>query len=127
MTLRSPLGRARGLGSAKEGVGHFLSQRLTAVALVPLSLWFIISVVALAGSDYSHFRGWLAWPGNTTLMLLLLYAVFRHAQLGVQVVIEDYVHDEGIKLLSLIAVRFAVVFLGVFSAVAVLRVAFVGA
>lgn len=126
MTLRSPLARARGLGSAKEGVSHFMSQRLTAIALVPITIWFVISVVSLVGSDYAHFRAWLAWPGNTTLMLLLIYCVFLHAQLGVQVVIEDYVHDEGVKILSLIAVKFAAVFLGVFSAVAVLRVAFVG-
>ena len=70
MTLRSPLGRVRGLGSAKQGVTHFWWQRLTAVALVPISLWFVISVVSLEGADYAHFRSWLSWPGNTTLMSL---------------------------------------------------------
>lgn len=126
MTLRSPLGRVRGLGSAKQGASHFWWQRLTAVALVPISLWFVVSVVSLAGADYGHFRAWLSWPGNTALMLLLLIALFRHAQLGVQVVIEDYVHDEGLKLIGLIAVKFAALFLGVFAAVALLRVVFVG-
>ncbi|MDR3441080.1 succinate dehydrogenase, hydrophobic membrane anchor protein [Telmatospirillum sp.] len=126
MSLRSPLGRVRGLGSAKQGVSHFLWQRLTAVALVPLAIWFVISVVSLAGADYSHFRTWLSWPGNTTLMILLIFAVFRHAQLGVQVVVEDYVHDAGLKLVSLIAVKFIALFFGVFAAVSVLRVVFVG-
>lgn len=126
MSLRSPLGRVRGLGSAKQGVAHFWWQRLTAVALVPLSLWFVVSVVSLAGADYAHFRAWLSWPGNTALFLLLLFAVFRHAQLGVQVVIEDYVHDEGLKLIGLIAVKFAALFFGVFAAVALLRIVFVG-
>jgi succinate dehydrogenase / fumarate reductase membrane anchor subunit len=120
------LGRARGLGSAKQGVSHFLWQRLTAVALVPLAIWFVISVVSLAGADYAHFRMWLSWPGNTTLMILVIFAVFRHAQLGVQVVIEDYVHDDGLKLISLVAVKFAALFFGVFAAVSVLRVVFVG-
>lgn len=126
MTLRSPLGRVRGLGSAKEGVHHFWAQRLTAIALVPLALWFVISVVSLVHSDYQHFHAWLATPGNTTLMLVLLFALFYHAQLGLQVVIEDYVTCECKKTFSLIAVKFAAVLLGVFSAVAVIRVAFVG-
>lgn len=126
MTLRSPLGRVRGLGSAKQGVTHFWWQRLTAVALVPISLWFVISVVSLVGADYAHFRAWLSWPGNTTLMILLLVAVFRHGQIGLQVVIEDYVHDDGLKLIGLIAVKFAALFFGAFAVVSVLRVVFVG-
>jgi succinate dehydrogenase / fumarate reductase membrane anchor subunit len=126
MSLRSPIGRARGLGSAKQGVSHFLWQRLTALAMVPLAIWFVASVVSLAGADYVQFRHWLSWPGNTTLMLLLIFVVFRHAQLGLQVVVEDYVHDGASRLASLVAVKFAAVFLGVFAAVAVLRVVFVG-
>ncbi|MTJ81789.1 MAG: succinate dehydrogenase, hydrophobic membrane anchor protein [Telmatospirillum sp.] len=126
MSLRSPLGRVRGLGSAKQGVSHFLWQRLTALALVPLAVWFVLSVVSLAGADYAHFRHWLSWPGNATLMLLLIFALFRHAQLGLQVVVEDYVHDGGLRLISLIAVKFLALFFGVFAAVSVLRVIFVG-
>jgi succinate dehydrogenase / fumarate reductase membrane anchor subunit len=126
MSLRSPIGRARGLGSAKQGVSHFLWQRLTALALVPLAIWFVASVVSLAGADYAQFHHWLSWPGNTTLMLLLIFAVFRHAQLGLQAVVEDYVHDGALRLASLIAVKFAALFFGVFAAVAVLRVVFVG-
>lgn len=126
MRMESPLGRARGLGSAKEGVGHWWAQRLTAIALVPLSLWFVISVIALLGADYVRFQAWLATPGNTAMMVLLIIATFHHAQLGVQVVIEDYVHDEAIKTASLIALKLAAVALGVFSVVAVLNVAMGG-
>ena len=126
MALRSPLGRVRGLGSAKEGVNHFWHQRLTAVALVPLSIWFVVSVVSLAGADFATYHAWIALPGNTTLMILLIAMVFYHGALGVQVVLEDYVHNEATKLVSLIVMKFAALLLAVFSAVAVLRVAFAG-
>ena len=126
MSMRSPLGRARGLGSAKDGVSHFIWQRLTAIALVPLSFWFVYSVVSLAGQDYGHFRAWLGQPGNLTMMILVIFAVFHHGQLGMQVVIEDYVHDEKTMFTSLIAMKFAAVLMAVFSVVAVLRIALVG-
>jgi succinate dehydrogenase / fumarate reductase membrane anchor subunit len=126
MSLRSPLGHARGLGSAKEGPNHWWHQRLTAVALVPLSMWFLVSVVSLAGADYPHFQAWLAVPGNTALLLLLLAATFHHGQLGLQVVIEDYVHGKAAKVGGLIAVKLVSLLLAVFAAVAVLRTAFVG-
>ena len=126
MNLRSPLARARGLGSAKEGLNHWIQQRLTAVALVPLSIWFIVSVISLAGSHYEQFQSWLAVPGNTALMLLLLFALFHHAQLGVQVVIEDYIHGRGAKLAAIVLVKMTSLLLGVFAAVAVLRAALVG-
>src|SRR5579859_707216 len=126
MSLRTPLARARGHGSAKDGLHHWLQQRLTAVALIPLSIWFIVSVIGLAGSHYEHFQAWLAVPGNTALMLLLLFCVFHHAQLGIQVVIEDYLHDRGAKIAALILVKMTTWLLGVFAAVAVLRTALVG-
>ncbi len=126
MALRSQMGRVRGLGSAKEGVSHFWHQRLTAIALVPLTVWFVISVLGLAGADLATYRAWIALPGNTTLMIILIGMVFYHGMLGLQVVIEDYVHGEAAKLISLILVKFAALLLGVFSAVAVLRVAFAG-
>ena len=121
--MQSPLGRVRGLGSAKDGTGHWWAQRITAVALVPLSLWFVISVVALLGADHATFKAWLGTPGNATMMVLLLIATFYHAQLGLQVVIEDYVHGEAVKLASLIGIKLAAVILGVFAIVAVLNVA----
>lgn len=126
MSLRSPLGRVRGMGSAKEGVSHFWSQRLTAVALVPLSLWFVGSVVGLAGADYAHFHAWIALPCNTGLMILLIAAVFYHAELGLESVIEDYLPGEGARFLSVLAVKLAAVLLGVFAAMFVLHIAFVG-
>ena len=126
MSLRSPLARARGLGSAKEGLSHWIQQRVTALALVPLSIWFIVSVISLAGSHYEQFQAWLAVPGNTALMLLLLFCTFHHAQLGCQAVIEDYIHGRGAKLAALILVKMTSALLGVFAAVAVLRAALVG-
>ncbi len=126
MSLRAPIGRARGLGSAKEGVGHWWSQRLTAIALVPLAIWFVISVIALAGEDYATFKAWIGTPGNTALMLLTIFAVFHHAQLGLQVVVEDYVSCEAKKFFGLIAIKFAAVGLGVFTAISVLKIAFGG-
>ena len=126
MTLRSPLGRVRGLGSAKEGTDHFWQQRVTAVALVPLSIWFLVAVLKLSSGHYEQFQAWIAVPGNTALLLVLLFCLFHHAQLGVQVVIEDYVAGKGARLVLLLSVKFASALLGVFAAVAVLRTAFVG-
>lgn len=123
MNLRSPLGRVRGLGSAKEGVGHWWAQRLTAIALVPLTLWFVISVIGLIGADHAAFTAWAGEPGISAMLLVLIVAVFYHAQLGLQVVIEDYVHDEAAKTAGIVAVKFATILLGVFSAVSVLKLA----
>lgn len=126
MTLRSPLGRARGLGSAKEGVTHWWTQRLTAIALVPLTIWFVISVIGNVGADYESMRAWLGTPINATLLILLLVAVFHHAQLGVQVVIEDYVHDHAIKTAGIIATKLLAIALGGYAVVSVLFVAIGG-
>ena len=123
---RSPIGRARGLGSAKSGVGHFIAQRVTAIALVPLTLWFVISIIGLIGADYQTMRAFLQAPLNATLMSLLVFAVFWHASLGLQVVIEDYVHCERLKAASLIGVKLAVYFLGAYSLISVFKVAFGG-
>ncbi|MBI4967668.1 MAG: succinate dehydrogenase, hydrophobic membrane anchor protein [Rhodospirillales bacterium] len=123
-SLRSPLGHARGLGSAKEGVAHWWAQRLTAVALVPLCLWFVISVIRLAGADLPVLQGWLASPGNAALMVLLILAVFHHAQLGLQVVIEDYVHCEAKKIVGIVAVKFLAAVLAVFLVLSVIKIGF---
>ena len=116
--MRSPLGRALGLGSAKEGVEHWWLQRITAAALVPLTLWFVIAVIRLVGADVDTVRDWVASPVPAILLLLLLIATFWHASLGLQVVIEDYVHTPLAKLGLLIIVRlgcFAFAVAGVFA------------
>jgi len=105
MSLRSPLGRVRGLGSAKEGVQHWWVQRVTALALIPLSLWFVISVITMIGADRSEVVDWLSSPFSAALALLLIAATFWHAMLGVQVVIEDYVHSETMKIGSLLVAK----------------------
>jgi succinate dehydrogenase / fumarate reductase membrane anchor subunit len=125
-SLRSPLGRVIGLGSAKEGVEHWWQQRLTAIALVPLTLWFAISLIAHLGSDYQHAVQWIGSPVPAILMILLIFAGFYHALLGLQVVIEDYVHQEWAKLTALILLRMACFVLGVSGIFAVLRIAFRG-
>lgn len=124
--MRSPLGRALGLGSAKEGVEHWWRQRLTAVALVPLALWFVASVIALMGADYATFTHWLASPLVAILMILAVGATFYHAVLGVQVVVEDYVHIEWVKIAALVFLKLAGFSLAVAGIFAVLKVAFGG-
>jgi succinate dehydrogenase / fumarate reductase membrane anchor subunit len=124
--LRSPLGRAIGLGSAKEGVEHWWTQRVTAVALIVLGLWFAASLVAHVGADRASVLAWLHAPVPAILALLLLIAVFYHGALGLQVVIEDYVHAEWLKVSSLVAMRLVSFGLAVAGIFAVLRIAFGG-
>jgi succinate dehydrogenase / fumarate reductase, membrane anchor subunit len=123
--MRSPLGRAMGLGSAKEGVEHWWMARVSAVALIPLTLWFVASIIAHTGSDYVTFIVWLRMPLVSVLMVLLLIALFYHTALGLQVVIEDYVHSEA-KFGALIAVRLGCVALAVAGILATMRIAFGG-
>ncbi len=126
MSLRSPLGRVRGLGSAKSGTEHFWAQRVTAVALVPLTLWFIFSVMSLGGADHAAASAWMQSPVNAVLLLVLIVATFHHMQLGMQVVIEDYIHVEALKIGALVIVKGASLLLGVAAAFAVLKVSFGG-
>jgi len=122
MGVQSPIARVRGLGAAREGVGHWTRQRLTAVSNLLLVLWFVFSAMALAGADYEQVRAWLASPLSASLMILLVISIVYHARLGVQVVIEDYVHHEGAKLGALAALTLVVVALAVACIVAVLKV-----
>ncbi|MFD2262028.1 succinate dehydrogenase, hydrophobic membrane anchor protein [Lacibacterium aquatile] len=119
--MRTMLGRVRGLGSAKEGVEHWWMQRVTAVALVPLLLWFVISVIGLVGAPYEAVVSWMGHPVSGLLLILLIVAVFHHAQLGIQVVLEDYVHNEGAKIACLLAVKGAALLLGGIGVVSVLK------
>jgi len=120
--FRSPLGRAMGLGSAKTGFGHWWIERITAVALIPLSVWFAASLIAYSGSDYQTFIRWIGSPVTAVLMILLLIALFWHAALGLQVVIEDYVHS-GAKIWTLLAARFVCFALAAAGIVTTLKVA----
>ncbi len=124
--FRTPLNQVRGLGSAKEGTHHWWMQRLTAVALVPLSIWFVASLVSMADADYFTVVAWLRSPLVTVLLLCLIWALFHHAQLGVQVVLEDYVHTEWLKIASIMGLKFAAAVLGLASAIAVLKVSLGG-
>jgi succinate dehydrogenase / fumarate reductase membrane anchor subunit len=120
-SLRSDLGRARGLGSAKDGVAHWWAQRLTAIALIPLTIWFAASIVGLAGASHAAVVDWVASPIPALLLILLIAATFHHAQLGLQVVIEDYIHSEGAKLALIILVKGAAFVLALAALLAVLR------
>lgn len=120
MSLRSPLSRVRGLGSAKEGVSQWWAQRLTALALIPLAVWFVISLLSITGADHAAVRAWVGSPVVAGLLILLIAATFYHAYLGLQVVIEDYVHSEGWKLVALLAVKGASWLLAILGVVSVL-------
>lgn len=122
--MRSPLGRAIGLGSAKEGVDHWWWQRISSIALVPLSLWFVAAVIGLAGADWETVVLWLDNPVQAVLFVLLLGAVFYHGALGMQVVIEDYVAHEGAKFAALIVMKLAAFLLAALGIFSVLKLAF---
>ena len=124
MALRSDLGHVRGLGSAKDGTSHWWAQRITAVALLPLSIWLVFSLISLVGVDRDGFKVWLDGPGSFVLMILFLIALFYHMQLGLQVVIEDYLHNERNKVILLISNKLLAVFCIVSSIAALMKIAF---
>ena len=123
MSLRHPLALARGLGSAKDGVGHWWVQRLTAMALLLLAPWFAWLVLGLVGADHYTVRQTLAQPLNASLLLAFVLSLFWHAQLGLQVVIEDYFHG-WLEITLQVAVKFAYAFGALASAIAIGRIAF---
>jgi succinate dehydrogenase / fumarate reductase, membrane anchor subunit len=122
MALQTSIAKVRGLGAAREGTEHFKLQRLTAIANVALVLWFVFSLAALPGSGYEEVRAWLGHPLPAILTILLVISVVYHARLGLQVVIEDYVHHEGARVASLAALTLFAVALAVACIVAVLKV-----
>jgi succinate dehydrogenase / fumarate reductase membrane anchor subunit len=124
MSLQSPLGRVLGLGSAKDGTGHWWAQRVSAVALIPLTLWFMFSLLSLPALDYATVRAWLSFPMSGFLALLSVAVLTYHSYLGTTEVIEDYVHSAGMKVLSLLSLRFAHVLAGGAGIFAIMRVAF---
>jgi succinate dehydrogenase / fumarate reductase membrane anchor subunit len=124
MSLQTPLNRVEGLGSAKTGTAEFWRQRVTAVALVPLSIWFVWSALSLVGAEQSAVMAFLAQPLNAILMLLFLMAALYHMSIGVQIIIEDYIHQPGLKIACIILNRFFALGIGVTTAFALLKIAF---
>lgn len=126
MSLQSDLGRVKGLGSSKSGTSHWWAQRVSALALIPLTLWFIYSAMKFIGMDLFAFRAWLNEPGSVLLLSLFLIALFYHMQLGLQVVIEDYVHSEKNKIFLLLINKFASALFAISSLVAIIQIAYGG-
>ncbi|MBV8910059.1 MAG: succinate dehydrogenase, hydrophobic membrane anchor protein [Gammaproteobacteria bacterium] len=125
MSLRTPLGQVLGTGSARQGVHHWWVQRLTSVALVPLSIWFLVSLLTLSSLDHATVSAWMTHGSTALLLILLVLAATRHSQLGVAVVLEDYVHG-GLRTLSLVISSFAHVLLAAAGVLAILRTALRG-
>ena len=121
---RTSFDRTQGLGSAREGVGHWWMQRVTALALIPLTLWFAASLIARAGDDYGAFILWLRSSFTSVSMVLLLIALFYHMALGLQVVVEDYVHTDRIKMPTVVVIHLGCFALAAAGIIATLRIAF---
>ena len=122
MSLRTPLGNVLGLGSAKDGTGHFWGQRLSGISLLILGLWFVYSVLTIPGFTHADALAFIGAPLNSVLLMLLVVTMSYHSILGIQVVIEDYVHGHGLKLASLIISRFAHTFLAVAASYAIIKI-----
>jgi len=123
VSLRSPLGRVLGLGSARQGAHHWWLQRLTSVALVPLAVWFAVSLIALPALDHTTVAAWMAQSWTALLLILLVLIGTWHSQLGLRVVVEDYVHS-GAKTLTLVIITFAHTLIAAAGVFAILKVAF---
>ena len=123
MSMRTPLGLARGLGSAKDGTHHWWMQRVISVIMVPLMLWFVISLLTISRVDYPTFQHWMSRPWNAGLLLALLSTMFYHASLGMQVVYEDYVRPECRKVMAIIITNLLLLVLAAVAIVSVLKIA----
>lgn len=124
--MKTPLAKVRGLGSAKDGTHHWLSHRVTAIANIPLVVFFVVSFVGNAGKGHAEWVAWLKQPIVSVLMILFVANMVYHMRLGLQVLIEDYVHDHGTKFASMIALTFACVLIAALSIFSILRIAFGG-
>jgi len=124
-SLQSHLAKARGLGSAHEGALHWLHERVSGAILVPLMLWLVWSIAGMYGRDYESFTMWLSQPVNTILMISAVLAVFYHTAMGIQVVIEDYIHNEGVKMVSLVLNRVVFAFLAIACLFSILKISLI--
>ena len=122
-TLRDPIARVRGLGSAKSGTHHWIVQRLTAIGLLPLSLWFLWSVLGIVGGEYADARSFVAQPWNAGFLAAFVILLFYHAKLGIQVVVEDYVHTKPMEVLLHVVNIFVCLLAALFSVLAIVRIA----
>jgi len=127
MSMRSPLGRVLGTGAAHDGVRHWWMQRLTSIALVPLTVWFVVSLLALPSLGYGTVIAWMSQSWTALLLILLVLTAAWHSQLGVRVVVEDYIHGAGARTLTLVLIGFTHVLLAAAGVFAILKVAFGGA
>ena len=124
MSLRTPLSKVKGLGAAKEGASHWWNLRLTAIALVPLALWFSFSIALIAVADYATVTAWIASPFSTVMMILAIGVGFYHGYLGMQEIIVDYVPNEAMKIGMLIGVALLAVLFTMLGVVSVLKISF---
>jgi succinate dehydrogenase / fumarate reductase membrane anchor subunit len=122
--FRTPLKRARGLGAGKSGTGHFWTQRVTAIVLAPLAIWFVWTLVTLVGADLETARGIIARPWNTIIFAVFLVSMFWHAKLGLQIVIEDYVHTRSLEITAHFLNNFLCGLGAIASLYAIARIAF---
>jgi succinate dehydrogenase / fumarate reductase membrane anchor subunit len=121
--FRTPRARVEGLGAAHEGTMHFLRQRISATALIALSIWFVFAALRLVGADLAQVLVFLGRPVNAVLMLLFLATALYHMSLGLQIIVEDYIHQDGLKLIFLVLIRFAMWGIGAAAGFALLRIA----
>jgi succinate dehydrogenase / fumarate reductase membrane anchor subunit len=126
MSLKSPLGQAKGLGSAKDGLHHWWAQRVTAIALIPLTIWFAFKVAVLSMSDYQTVLESIGSPWSAALIVSLIVAAFYHAALGMQVIFEDYISHKAARIIAIMSTNLLMFLLGAAAVIAVVRIALGG-
>jgi succinate dehydrogenase / fumarate reductase membrane anchor subunit len=126
MSLKSPLGQAKGLGSAKDGLHHWWAQRVTAIALIPLTIWFAFKVAILSMSDYQTVLESIGSPWSAALIVSLIVAAFYHAALGMQVIFEDYISHKAARIIAIMGTNLLMFLLGAAAVIAVVRIALGG-